>query len=90
MQYRQNPGIAWREIEGEAVLVDSKAARLLVLNPAGLALWRLLEADQTEESLAKALGEQFSVGAERAIEDVRSFLGTLAERNLIESVHSNP
>ncbi|MEW6776685.1 MAG: PqqD family protein [Bdellovibrionota bacterium] len=83
-KYRQNQSVAWREIGGEAVLVDSRGGKLLVLNPTGSFLWKEIESPQTLSQLAGALAGAFEVNLETASADVGGFLKTLEERRLVE------
>ncbi len=83
-KYRQNQAIAWREIEGEAVLVDSHGGKLLVLNPTGSFLWKEIESPRTAQGLAQLLAGAFEVSLETALTDVGGFLKTLEERHLVE------
>ena len=84
-KFRQRPRVAWREIEGEAVLVDPVRGRMVVLNPSGLVLWQALETGQSAEELVGRLLEEFDVSESEARRDVDAFLGSLNERNLLEA-----
>ena len=53
---------------------------MITLNKTGKFLWDLLETEQTEESLAKALVETYGISEERAITGVQKFL---------ESIHAS-
>ena len=84
-RFRQKPRIAWREIDGEAVLVDPVRGRMLVLNDTGLYLWQALELPKNTGELADSLCAEFAVSAETATRDVNVFLESLRERNLLEA-----
>lgn len=83
-RFRQKPRIAWREIDGEAVLVDPVRGRMLVLNDTGLYLWQALERPKDSRELAESLCTEFDVSADTAAHDVGAFLESLRERNLVE------
>lgn len=83
-RYRQNREIAWRAIDGEAVLFDSTAGMMRQLNPVGTALWAELENERTVAELVAFVTERFEVTAERARADVEAFLASLLERKLLE------
>lgn len=86
MKYRQNREIAWRAIEGEAVLFDTARGMMRQLNPLATELWSLLESDRTIEELVAFVTERYEIDATRARADVESFLATLTERSLIQTV----
>lgn len=47
---------------------------MITINDTGKFLWDLLETEQTEESLAKALTEEYDVDFDTALRDVKVFL----------------
>ena len=57
---------------------------MITLNDTGAFLWKLLETEQTEETLVTALLEEYDVTAERASADVAAFLANLQDSNLLE------
>jgi hypothetical protein len=82
--YRQNPAVAWRAIDGEAVLIDPSNGTVFVLNRLGARIWALLEEPRGEEELAGALSREHPGEGVRIAEDVSKFLGALSERALVE------
>ena len=75
--------LAWREFDGEAVLLDLRTSMYLSTNPSATVLWRKLEDGATETALAKALVDAFGVAVERARADVAAFLADCRERDLL-------
>lgn len=78
-----------REVAGKQVVVPVGAAAssfpgMITLNAVGAYLWELLEEEQTVESLAKALTEQYDVEAPVALADVQAFLSQLAGTGAIQ------
>ncbi len=57
---------------------------MITLNETGAFLWKLLEAEQTEQTLVAALLEEYEVTEERAAADVAAFLGNLRDSALLE------
>ena len=86
MKYRQNREIAWRAIEGEAVLFDTAAGMMRQLNPLGTELWARLESAQTLDDLIAFVIAGWQVDEARARADVRAFLAALEERKLVETL----
>ena len=54
------------------------------LNETGLVLWKALRKDQTEESLADLIVSEYEIDKETALRDVKSFLESLRNANLLE------
>ena len=78
----RNSEFAVRQVAGKYVAVPlGKAAEafrgMITLNKTGKFLWDLLETEQTEESLAKALVETYGISEERALTGVKKFLESI-------------
>lgn len=86
MKYRQNREIAWRAIEGEAVLFDTGRGMMRQLNPLATALWERLEREQTLAELVAFVTASYDVAEDRARTDVEAFLALLSERSLVEAL----
>lgn len=81
-------GFCLRNILGETIAVPSQeAARqlsgLASLNETGEFLFRLLETEQTNQSLIKALTDNYEVDVQTATADVHSFVQILRDNNLL-------
>ncbi len=85
-KYQQDRDIAWRQVDGEAVLVDPVARLLRVLNPSGCFLWAELEQPRSADELAQLLSHEFDVAPEAARKDVETFLGLLKDRKLVKEI----
>ncbi len=85
-KYQQDRDIAWRQVDGEAVLVDPVARLLRVLNPSGCYLWAELEHPRSADELVELLAGEFDVTPEAARKDVEAFLGLLKDRKLVKEV----
>lgn len=57
---------------------------MVTLNESGAFLWNLLKQEQTAQSLATAMTEEYDVTAETAARDVEKFLDTLKKAELLE------
>ena len=76
---KRSPDFLLREVAGSHVVVPvGNAARsfpgMMRLNASGRFLWELLQDEQSEESLTKALLERYDVSPEQAAGDVAAFL----------------
>lgn len=86
MKYRQNKDIAWRAIEGEAVVFDTARGMMRQLNPLATELWQQLESDCSVEELVAFVTTRYDVDADRARADVERFLASLTERSLVQAL----
>ncbi len=83
---RRLEGIAWREIDGEAVLVNVRRDEVMHLNPTAAFLWSLLDGERSLAEVARAISEEFEVGEATAEADAVSFARELLERGAVEVV----
>jgi Coenzyme PQQ synthesis protein D (PqqD) len=79
-------GIAWRLVEGEAILVNAKRDEVIHLDPVGSFIWSKMEGDTTLQEIAQDLTEEFEVDLETAVQDSIEFAGDLLERGAAEIV----
>lgn len=68
-----------RQVADRFVIVPVGAAAgnfagMLTINETGKFLWDLLETDQTYETLAAALVQEYKIDKETALRDVKAFL----------------
>lgn len=81
-------GFCIRSILGETIAIPSQEAAkqlsgLASMNDTGQFLFRLLESDQTEDSLIKAMTDTYEVDPQTAQTDVLHFLQILRENQLL-------
>lgn len=79
---RRNTGFVMRQVAGRYVLAPvgdmvKTFSGMITMNATGKFLWDLLEQDQTVESLAQALVDNYDVDLERAKQDVIKYLEPL-------------
>ena len=82
------PGFLIREIAGETIAIPTgEAARhlsgLIALNGSGEFLFRLLQAEQTEDSLLQAFMDSYEVDRTTAQKDINEFLTMLRKDDLL-------
>lgn len=77
------PGVMFRDLDGEAVLLELHSGRYFGLNETGTRIWTLLlEHGQLAPALS-ALLDEYEVPEERLRREVLSFVETLASRRLL-------
>lgn len=81
-----HPGVAFRRIDGEFVLLHLETGHYYGLDGAGASIWEGLGEPRTGAELAAKLGEEFDAGPERIEADVAAFLALMESRGLVRRV----
>ena len=76
--------VTWQEIDGELVILDLARSTYLTTNGTGAFLAKRLTDEASEEDLAAALAAEYGIGTEDALADVRDFVASLTELELLE------
>ncbi len=79
-----SPEVLFRELAGEAVLLDLKSQRYFGLDEVGTRIWQLLDERRQTGGLLEALLDEFDVEEARLRRDLRAFLHRLTDAGLIE------
>lgn len=79
-------GIAWRMVDGEAVLVNVKQDVVIHLDSVGSFIWSKMDGQATMQEIADAVVEEFEVDLETALEDCLYFARCLLEQGAVEVV----
>ncbi len=85
---QRNTKVLWRELEGEAVLLDPKAGCSYNLNHIGTLIWKMLDGDHTPEQIAGAICEAYEVEYEQALHDVEGIIAELNQHELLNEALS--
>lgn len=85
-----SPDVLFRELEGEAVLLDLKSQRYFGLDAVGTRIWQLLEELRRPEAVLTAMLEEFDVSREQLEGDLEAFLARLREAGLILTGEAAP
>ena len=78
--------IAHRELKGQILFLRPGDRHLFTMNETGRFVWQLLLKRKTVGQVVAAFSRRFSVAQETAAKDVRSFLGQLEKRKIIQPV----
>ena len=85
-----NPIIALREeFDNWALLFNPDTSSILVINPVGVTVWKMLDGNNHYEDVLANLREQFSEVPDRAMDDVKAFVTDLEKRGFVGSVIEN-
>ncbi|RJP33888.1 MAG: PqqD family protein [Actinobacteria bacterium] len=83
---RRIEGIAWRVIEGEAVLVNVRSDEVMHLNPTASFLWSSLDGQLSLADIARSMTGEYNVDMDTAMADIVVFAGSLVEQGAAEIV----
>jgi len=68
---------AWREVDGETILLDTKGRVMRGLNATGGAAWKLADGTRTVAEIARVVAEQTGAPGEKVVADVIAFFNEL-------------
>jgi hypothetical protein len=88
---RPSPDVVWRDLEGEAVLLDLASGIYFGLNEVGTRVWQLLDEGLDHDRVVETISGEFA--AERVVVDgdVRALVAELRVRGLVvEDSHADP
>lgn len=86
----RNPSVLWRELDGEAILLDPQAGCSYNLNPVGTLVWKLLDGQHSAEDIVAAICEAYEVEPEQAGQDVQRLLDDLHSNKLADNSFPSP
>lgn len=79
----KNPILAWREIEGETVIISPAESIMHQLNATGSFIWNQIDGRRTAEEIAELLAREYEVSLQTALADTRELLEQLAAKKLV-------
>ncbi len=82
---RRHPDSAFRPVgdEGGLVVLPGRS-EVKVLNPVAIKVFGLLDGSHSVDQIARLVTEEFDVGEEQALEDIRAFLAELDQHGMLE------
>jgi hypothetical protein len=84
MKYKIKPDIAYRKINDEIFVVDSKNSYLHKIDSVGSFIFEKIKDGLDEEKIVKELVESYDVDFEVAFSDVKEFIEELIKKGIIE------
>jgi hypothetical protein len=79
--------VLFREMEGEAVLLELSQGTYYGLNATGTRMWELLREHGRVEPVFNAFLAEFDVDETRLLQELTAFVSTLASRGLL-TIHA--
>jgi coenzyme PQQ biosynthesis protein PqqD len=79
----RNPRLAWREVDGEIVIIAPDDSRMHELNETASLVWKQADGTRTADEIAAQLAAEFEVELEVARADVAELMARLGEQRLL-------
>jgi Coenzyme PQQ synthesis protein D (PqqD) len=89
MPIRLSPDVVFRDLEGEAVILDLASGRYFGLNAVGTRIWTLLEEGTPIERIVDAIASEYDAEVQQIARDVTALIEQLSSRGLIVGVHES-
>jgi PqqD family protein of HPr-rel-A system len=83
MPDRISPNVVFRDLDGEAVLLDLSSGTYFGLNEVGTRVWQLLHDGRDEAQIVATLAAEYDAAPAVIASDVARLLGDLRSRRLI-------
>jgi hypothetical protein len=87
---RLSADVIFRDLEGEAILLDLASGRYYGLNPVATRVWMLLDGGTTVAAVVAAVTAEFDAAAEEIARDVDELLAELTARGLVVAETAAP
>ena len=81
---KRRDDVRWRVMGDEAVVLQQTQAEVLVLNPVGLRVLELIDAERTVQDLLTTLAAEYDVEPDTLRQDVLAYLLELEDANVLE------
>lgn len=81
--FEANPQVLFRELSGEAVLLNLESGVYYGLDPVGTRVWALVTRQQPLAAVCATLLEEYEVGADVLAEDVLALVTDLCDKGLL-------
>jgi hypothetical protein len=78
----RSPFLAWRIIEGEAVVISPQERELHSLNEVGTQIWRMADGHLTIRQIAQELTSIYEIAPEEVLPDVLAFAQEMVEKGV--------
>jgi Coenzyme PQQ synthesis protein D (PqqD) len=82
----RNPNLAWREIDGEVVIISPEDSQVHELNETASLIWKHADGTHGLEEITAQVAAVYDVAPEAARTDVAELIAQLDEKRLLISV----
>ena len=84
-ELRLSPDVLYRDLEGQAVMLDLSSGLYFGLNEVGTRIWTLMAEGRDFSAIVQALAREFDADESTIERDVRDLVDVLRSRNLMSS-----
>jgi Coenzyme PQQ synthesis protein D (PqqD) len=88
--WKLSPDVVFRDLEGEAVILDLSSGTYFGLNEVGTRVWRLVDEGRQPSEIVEMVAAEYAADRETVARDVERLLEDLRSRRLIVSAGSGP
>ena len=88
--WKHSPDVVFRDLEGEAVILDLASGTYFGLNEVGTRVWRLVDEGRDAAQIVDAVAAEYDADRATIERDVARLLDDLSARRLIARVGSEP
>jgi hypothetical protein len=81
--WKLSPDVVFRDLEGEAVILDLASGTYFGLNEVGTRVWRLLDEGRDATEIVEIVGSEYHADRATIAQDVNRLLEELRNRRLI-------
>ena len=85
-KFIRNNDIAWRIIEGEALVVSPKDSLVYPLNDVGTRVWELLDGKRAVSEIGAVICEEFDADETTIRKDIADFVENLLKAGLVDGM----
>ena len=85
-ELRLSPDVLYRDLEGQAVILDLSSGLYFGLNEVGTRIWTLMAEGRDISAIVQALAREFDADESTIERDVRDLVDVLRSRNLIAPI----
>ena len=82
---RQNPAVAWRNVNGAAALVTSSDSTFYWLNPVATRIWELADGERSVGQIGEQLVREFDVDLATCVADAARMVDEFGAKGLFEA-----
>jgi hypothetical protein len=75
--------LAWRQIDGEAIIISPEESVMHELNETGSFVWHYADGKHSAAQIAELLAGEYEVTLAQALEDTEALLADLAQHKLL-------
>lgn len=80
-----NRKIVWREVDGEAVILNVDSSHYYTLNETGTRIWKMLKSGDSVSDIAALLSDEYGVSESKVKNDVNKLIDSLKNEKIVQN-----